>query len=95
MMNWKELGRNRSWPNFKVLAQHSPGRKTTRNLSQDSRSPGQDLNPGPPEYEARDLTTRPRSSVQNLESGRQEYNISRYKLSYHAHATDPAAFTRC
>jgi hypothetical protein len=26
-------------------------RKTTKNLSQDSRSPGPDLNPGTPEYE--------------------------------------------
>jgi hypothetical protein len=27
-------------------------RKTTKNLSQDSRSSGRDLNPGPPKYEA-------------------------------------------
>jgi hypothetical protein len=27
-------------------------RKTTKNLSHDSRSPGRDLNTGPPEYEA-------------------------------------------
>jgi hypothetical protein len=25
MMNWKRFGRRRSWHNFKVLAQHSPG----------------------------------------------------------------------
>jgi hypothetical protein len=37
--------------------------KTTNNLCQDSRSSSQDLNPGPPEYEAGVLTTRPRSSV--------------------------------
>jgi hypothetical protein len=30
-------------------------RRITKNLSQDSRSPGRDLNPGPPEYEAGEL----------------------------------------
>jgi hypothetical protein len=36
-----------------------PGlRKITKNLRQDSRSPGQDLNPGHPENEAGMLTTR-------------------------------------
>jgi hypothetical protein len=30
-----------------------------KNLSQDRRSPGHDLNPGPPEYDVRGLTTRP------------------------------------
>jgi hypothetical protein len=34
-------------------------RKTTKNLNQDSWSPGQDLNPRPPEYESGVLTTRP------------------------------------
>jgi hypothetical protein len=34
-------------------------RKTTKNLSQDSRSPGRDLNPRFSEYEARVLATRP------------------------------------
>jgi hypothetical protein len=52
-MNWKGCGRKRSWPNLRYY----PGicleglRKTTKNLSQDNRSPGRDLNPGPPEYE--------------------------------------------
>jgi hypothetical protein len=32
-------------------------RKTTKNLSQDSQSLGQDLNPGSPEYDAGVLTT--------------------------------------
>jgi len=32
--------------------------KTTKNLSQNSRSPGQDLNPGPFQYEAGVLSTR-------------------------------------
>jgi hypothetical protein len=34
-------------------------RKTIKNLSQHSRSPSRDLNPGPAEYEARLLTTQP------------------------------------
>jgi hypothetical protein len=38
-------------------------RKRTGNLNQDSRSPGPDLNPGPPEYEAGVLTTRPQRLV--------------------------------
>jgi hypothetical protein len=54
----------RSWPNLRYY----PGicmeglRKTTKPLSRDSRSPGRDLNPGPPEYEGV-LITRPRRSV--------------------------------
>jgi hypothetical protein len=38
-------------------------RKTTKNLSQDTRSPGRDLNPGLPAYEAVLVITRPRRSV--------------------------------
>jgi hypothetical protein len=38
-------------------------RKTTENLGHDSRSPGREWNPGPPEYEAGMLATRPRRSV--------------------------------
>jgi hypothetical protein len=30
MMNWKGVGRKRSWPNFKVLSRHSP-RGTEKN----------------------------------------------------------------
>jgi hypothetical protein len=37
-------------------------RKTMKNLSQDSRSPSRNFNPGPPEYEGV-LSTRPRRSV--------------------------------
>jgi hypothetical protein len=33
------------------------------NFNQGSRSPGRDLNPEPPEYEAVVLSSRPRSSV--------------------------------
>jgi hypothetical protein len=52
-MNGKTYGRKRPWPNLKCY----PGifldglRKTTKNLSQDSRSAGRDLKPGPPEYQ--------------------------------------------
>jgi hypothetical protein len=59
-MNWKGCGRKRSWLNLRYY----PGicveglRKTMKNLSQDSRSPGRDLNPGHPEYEAGVLTIR-------------------------------------
>jgi hypothetical protein len=64
-MKWKGWERKLSWPNLKYY----PGicleglRKTTKNIGQDSRSPGPDLNSGPPEYEAGVLATRPRSSV--------------------------------
>jgi hypothetical protein len=40
-------------------------RKTTKKLSQDSRYPDRDLNPGPPKYDAEMLTTRPRHGQYN------------------------------
>jgi hypothetical protein len=40
--------------------------KTTKILSQDSQSVGRDLNPEPPEYEARVLTIRQQRSENNL-----------------------------
>jgi hypothetical protein len=42
--------------------QHSP-EKTMANFSQDSQPPGRKLNPEPPTYEARMLTTHPWCSV--------------------------------
>jgi hypothetical protein len=59
-MKWKGFGRKRSWPDSKVLFRHSPGESEEKDesLSQGSRSPGGDLNPGPPKYEAGVLTTR-------------------------------------
>jgi hypothetical protein len=64
-----ELARmwKRPWPNFKVLSRNSPEGtdENHKNISQKSRSPGRDLNPGPPEYEAGALTIRPRCSVQD------------------------------
>jgi hypothetical protein len=43
-MNWKGYGRKQSW-HF-----HGGTDKNNDNLSQDSRSPSQNLNPGPSEY---------------------------------------------
>jgi hypothetical protein len=66
-MNWKGFGRKSSWPNFKVG--YYPDsyleelKKTMKNFSQDSRTPGRDMKPGPPGYEIGVLTTRPRRSV--------------------------------
>jgi hypothetical protein len=53
MINWNGCGSGRG-----LILRYYPGivveslRKITKNLSQDSRSPGRDLNPGPPEYES-------------------------------------------
>jgi hypothetical protein len=53
-------GRKRSWPNLRFYPRICLEglRKATKNLSQDNWSPGEDLKPGPPEYEAGMLTTR-------------------------------------
>jgi hypothetical protein len=65
MMNWKGYERKRSWRNLRYYPSICPQglRRTTKGLGQDSRSAGQDLNPGPPEYEAGVLVTQPRRSV--------------------------------
>jgi hypothetical protein len=62
--NRKEHERKRSWPDL-CYPEISPEgvRKTTRSLSQDSQSPGRDLNTSPPEYKAGILTTLPPRSV--------------------------------
>jgi hypothetical protein len=55
MLNWKLCERTRSWTNLR----YCPGicleglRKITKNINQDNRSLGRDLNPGPPEYKSR------------------------------------------
>jgi hypothetical protein len=61
-MNWKGYGRKLSSSNFKALSWHLPGgtEENHENLRQGIWSPGRDMNPGPPEYEAGVLTTRPR-----------------------------------
>jgi hypothetical protein len=66
MMGWlKDNELERMWKEavvafLKVLSRHLPGgtEENDENLSQNCRSPGRDLSPGPPEYEAGVLTTR-------------------------------------
>jgi hypothetical protein len=64
-MNWKGCGKKQSGPNLRYY----PGicleglRKTTEDLSKYIWSLGQDFNPGPPEYEAGELTAQPQCSV--------------------------------
>jgi hypothetical protein len=41
-----------------------------KTLSQDSRSPGQDLNPGPPKYKTGVLSNGPRRSVKAIRFSR-------------------------
>jgi hypothetical protein len=60
-MIWKK----QSCHNFKVLSWYST-EETEENheeLSEDSRSQGWNLNPGPPDYQAEVLNTQPRRSV--------------------------------
>jgi hypothetical protein len=66
-MNVKRRERKRSCPNLASIHVDGP-RKNTKNLRQDSRFPSRDLNPGPPEYEARVLNTRPRLSATQKKS---------------------------
>jgi hypothetical protein len=55
MMNWKGFGRKRSWPNFKVLSRHSPGRtEENHENNQDSWLSG-------PTFEPRTSRIRSRS----------------------------------
>jgi hypothetical protein len=70
MMNWKGCGRKGLWPNGRYYPSTCMNglRKTTKNISQDSRPPGRDLNPGLPEYKALCL---------NIEIN---YQITRVKL---------------
>jgi hypothetical protein len=58
-MKWKGCGWKWLWPNLKYDHDISMERlrKAMQNLSQDSQSLGQYLNPGPPECEAGVLTT--------------------------------------
>jgi hypothetical protein len=55
----------RSWPNLRFYPSSCLQglRKISKNLSQDSRSPGRDLNAGHAAYEAEVLTTRPWHTV--------------------------------
>jgi hypothetical protein len=76
IINWKGCGRKRSWPNSKALSRNLPGgtEENHEKISQDIRSPGSDLNPGPPEYEAGVLTTRPRRSVSTVSNNTHQQN---------------------
>jgi hypothetical protein len=66
MKNWKGRVRKWSWPNLRQSRHlHESTEKNNENI-QDSRSPGLDLKPEPPEYEAGVLTTRPRRSVMSI-----------------------------
>jgi hypothetical protein len=58
-MMMERCGRKRSWINLRYYAGICLEvlEKTTKTLSQNRRSTGRDLNPGPPEYEVRVLTT--------------------------------------
>jgi hypothetical protein len=64
MMNWRGFGRKRPLPNFKVLFRHARGglRKTTKTSIRIAGRQDRGSNPGPPEYKAGVLTTRPRIS---------------------------------
>jgi hypothetical protein len=68
MMNWKGCGTKRRWPDLSSYLGNfwrnwgNPREETCQN----SRSPVQYLNPGPPKYEAEMLTTQPRRSLLNV-----------------------------
>jgi hypothetical protein len=65
MIHWKGYGRKRSWPNliyYPCICLEELS-KTTKHLSQNSRSRGLNLNTRSPEYKAGMLTTRPRRSI--------------------------------
>jgi hypothetical protein len=67
-MNWNGYGWK--WPqlnlrNYPTICLER-SKKTTKELGQHSRSPGRYLKSGPPDHEARELTTRPWHSVRNL-----------------------------
>jgi hypothetical protein len=58
VINWYECERKRSWPNLMTCPKTYLEllSSATKNLIQDSRSPGRHLNPGPRNYEAGDLS---------------------------------------
>jgi hypothetical protein len=76
-MKWKGYGRKWTWPNLRYF----PGvcmermREITKNLSQDSRSPGEDLNPGPHKYEKGVVTVQTQCSKNSEECNR--YGLSK------------------
>jgi hypothetical protein len=65
-MNWKGFGRKQTWPNGRYCLEGL--RKIMKNLSQDSQSPHQDLNLGPPKYKAGIIITQPQRSGPYVET---------------------------
>jgi hypothetical protein len=64
MMKWKDVEGSGHGLILRNQFQHLPVRTGENNeLSQDSLSLGRDLNPGPPQYDAGVLTSRPRATV--------------------------------
>jgi hypothetical protein len=63
--NLEGSGRDRILRYYPGMALEGLG-KIRKNVSQDSRSLGRDLNAEPPEYEAGVLTTGPRRSMPNI-----------------------------
>jgi hypothetical protein len=69
-----------------LILRHNPGsclegmRKATKIFSQNYQYPGQDINPGLPEYESGVLTTRTQLSVIILKPN--EEDEGKYQLSY-------------
>jgi hypothetical protein len=71
-MNWKAFGWKQSWPNVRYYAGICLKglRNTTKELRENSRSLGWNLNLGYPEYEAGVLTIQSRRSVGLCRAGR-------------------------
>jgi hypothetical protein len=65
----------RSWKEAVVayckVLRHSPGgtKENHKDLSKESQSPDRDLKPGPPEYKADVLTTRPQCYISSIDYG--------------------------
>jgi hypothetical protein len=82
----KGYGGKQSWPKLRYYAGIclEGVKKTTENLSQDSWSPGQDMNPGPPAYEKEVITTQPQCLVLNLSNSQLNYT-GRHVVSYYSY----------
>jgi hypothetical protein len=63
IINWKSICKERSWPNFKVLSEHSLGGTEGNHEPQNSWTLGGGFNTGLLEYNAGVLTTRLKRSV--------------------------------
>jgi hypothetical protein len=70
-----------------LILRYCPGillkgvRNITKHISQDTRSPGRDLNLGLPEYEVGVLTTQPRRSVHGPKNIRSEIDTNQMEIS--------------